>query len=91
MLREGAYPYDRDSVKYYCQRKNIYINFTMEDVTGYKYAREVWTDFEIKIPHKCHDLYMQSNTLLLALKVLRYINLILRIFSQYQDLDGTLV
>ena len=40
----------------------------MEDITAadYMYAKRVWKDFEIKELGKYHDLYVQSDTLLLA-------------------------
>ena len=40
----------------------------MEDITDavYKHAKKVWKDAELKNLGKYHDLYVQSNTLLLA-------------------------
>ena len=40
----------------------------MEDITDadYAHAKRVFKDFEIKKFGECHDLYVQSNTLLLA-------------------------
>ena len=39
----------------------------MEDITDvdYKHAKKVWKNFEIKNIGYCHDLYIQSDTLLL--------------------------
>ena len=40
----------------------------MKDITDsdYTHAKRVCQDFEIKNLRECHDLYVQSNTLLLA-------------------------
>ena len=40
----------------------------MEDSTGadYAHAKIMWKDFEIKNSGEYHDLYVQSDTLLLA-------------------------
>ena len=38
----------------------------MEDTTDYKHAKKVWKDFELKNHDEYHDLYVQSDTLLLA-------------------------
>ena len=40
----------------------------MEDIadTDYKYEKRVWKDFEIKDLGDYHDLYVQSDILLLA-------------------------
>ena len=40
----------------------------MEDITDadYKHTKKVWKNFEIKKVGEYHDLYVQSNTLLLA-------------------------
>ena len=48
-------------------KKQHYTNLTMEDITdaNYKYAKRVWKNFGIKTPDEYHDLYVQSNTLLL--------------------------
>ena len=48
-------------------KKQHYINLTMEDITdaNYKYAKNVWQNFGIKTPYESHDLYVESNTLLL--------------------------
>ena len=40
----------------------------MDDITDkdYKHAKRVWKDFELKTLGNCHDLYDQSDTLLLT-------------------------
>ena len=67
----------------------------MEDITDadYAHAKIVCKDFEIKHLGEYHDLYVQSDTLLLAdvfedfrnICVLKYMNLILQNFFQLQD------
>ena len=60
--------------------------------TDYAYAKRVCKNFEIKNLGEYHDLYVQSNTLLLVdvfenfkISVLKYMSLILQIFFQLLD------
>ena len=48
--------------------KKIYSHLNMEDVTGAEHtqAQRVCKDFRIKNAEEYHDLYVQSNTLVLA-------------------------
>ena len=67
----------------------------MEDITDadYMHAKRVCNDFETKTLSECHDLYVQSDILLLAnlfsnfwnmcLEI--YISLIMLIFFLHQD------
>ena len=50
------------------RKENFFSNLNMEDITDidYKYAEKVWKNFEIKILGQYYDLYVQSDTLLLA-------------------------
>ena len=67
----------------------------MEDITDadYRHAKIVCKDFEIKHLGEYHDLYVQSDTLLLAdvfenfrnICVLKYMSLILQNFIQLQN------
>ena len=73
MLQKGVYPH-----KYInnWQRfnetlpgeKDFYSNLTMEAVTNadYKHGKRVWEDFRMQNLDEYYDLYVQSNTLLLA-------------------------
>ena len=50
------------------KKKDFYSNLNMEDITDadYKHAKRVWNDFEIKNLGCYHDLYVQSDALVLA-------------------------
>ena len=73
-------------------KKAFYSELNLEGVTDKdgEHARKVWKVFEIKNLGEYHDLYVQSDTLLLAclhmyletlgISVLKYMNLILLIF-----------
>ena len=68
------YPYEymddwEKSMKRRYLKKNISFNYlNMEDITDadYPHAKRVCKDFEIKNLGECHDLYVQSDILLLA-------------------------
>ena len=50
------------------KKKELYINLAMESITdsNYKHTKRVWKHFGIKNVGQYHDLYLQSDTLLLA-------------------------
>ena len=52
----------------YLKKKDFYGFLNMKDITNadYVHAKRVCKDFQIKHLGECHDLYVQSNTLLLA-------------------------
>ena len=71
------------------EKKDFHSHLNMEDITDADYAHSkiVCKDFELKNLGKYHDLYVQSDTLLLAdvfenikICVLKYMSLILKIF-----------
>ena len=72
LLRKGVYPYEyRDDCKKINEtplpeKEEFYSNF--EDVTDadYMHAKRVCQDFEIKNLGEYHDLYLKSDTLILA-------------------------
>ena len=75
-------------------KEAFHSNLNLEDISDkdYAHAQKVWEVFEIKNCGEYHDLYVQSDTLLLAdvLKILEicaliYIDLILYILCLHQD------
>ena len=74
LLRKGVYPYEyMDSWERFNEtslpdKKAFYSELNLEDITDkdYEHAQKVWEVFEIKNLGEYHDLYVQSNTLLLA-------------------------
>ena len=74
LLRKGVYPYeDMDSWEKFDEtslpdKKAFYSNLNLEDITDedYAHAQNVWGVFETRNCGKYHDLYVQSDTLLLA-------------------------
>ena len=50
------------------EKEDFYSNLDMEDITDaeYMHPKKVYKDFEIKNLGDYHDLYVQSDTLLLA-------------------------
>ena len=74
LLRKGVYPYeymdswgkiDETTVR---SKEAFYSNLNLEDISDedYAHARKVWDVFEVKNLGEYHDLYVQSDTLLLA-------------------------
>ena len=75
------------------KKANFYSHLNMEDVTDadYGHANRACKDFEINLA-EYHDLYVQSDTLLLAdvlrtfkICILKYMNVTLLIFLLHQD------
>ena len=73
-LRKGVFPYEyMDSWEKFNEtalppKKDFYSNLNLEDISDedYAHAQKVWDVFEIKNLGEYHDLYVQSDTLLLA-------------------------
>ena len=72
-LRKGVYPYEYMDDWEKCneaslpKKKDFYSHLNMEDIDAdYAHAKRVCKDFEIKNLGEYHDLYVQSDTLLLA-------------------------
>ena len=74
LIRKGVYPceymdsWERFDKKLLPKKENLYSSLNMEDVTAvdYRHAEKVWKDFKIKNIGEYHDLYVQSDTLLLT-------------------------
>ena len=76
-------------------KKAFYSKLNLEDITDkdYEHAQNVFKELKLKNFSNYHDLYVQSNTLLLAdvfedfrnKSVLKYMNLVLLIFSLHPD------
>ena len=74
LLRKGAYPYEcMDSWERFDKttlqsKEAFYSNLNLEDISDedYEHAQKVWDVFEIKNLGEYYDLYVQSDTLLLA-------------------------
>ena len=74
LLRKGVYPYEyMDSWERFDEtellnKESFYSELNKEDITDEDYAhgQKVWEVFKIKNLGDCHDLYVQSDTLLLT-------------------------
>ena len=74
LIRKGVYPYEyMDSWKRFKEeslpdKESFYSELNKEDITyeEYEHAQKVWDTFSIKNLGEYHDLYVQSDTLLLA-------------------------
>ena len=74
MLRKGVYPYEymdsweRFNEKLLPSKEDFYSNLNMEDISDidYRHANNVFKGFKLESLGYYHDLYIQSDTLLLA-------------------------
>ena len=74
LLRKGVYPYeDMDNWEKFDEtslppKEDLYSELNLEGISDedYAHAQKVWDVFEIKNQVEYHDLYVQSDTLLLA-------------------------
>ena len=78
-------------------KESFYSNLNMENIDNidYRHGDNVFRRFKLKNLGEYHDLYVQSDTLLLAMysktleiRVSKYMNWILLISYHYQDLLG---
>ena len=73
-VRKGVYPYQYvDNWERFCEislpsKEDFYSNLNMEDINDvdYRHANNVFKRFELENLGQYHDLYVQSDTLLLA-------------------------
>ena len=88
-MRKRVYPYEYmdDWEKFnetsLPEKENFYSNLNMEDITDadYAHAKRVCKDFEIKNLGEYYDLYVQSDTLLLADVFENFRNMCLKIYK----------
>ena len=74
MLRKGVYPYEyMDNWKRFNEtslpcKESFYSNFNMENIEDidYRHGNNVFNKFKLNNLGEYHDLYVQSDTLLLA-------------------------
>ena len=74
LLRKGVYPYEymdsweKFNEKSLPSKEDFYSNLNMEDIDDidYRHGNNVFERFKLKNLGECHDLYVQSDTLLLA-------------------------
>ena len=93
LLRKGVYPYeDMDNWEKFDEttlppKEAFYSNLNLEDISDedYAHAQKVWDVFEINNLGEYHDLYVQSDTLLLADVFENFRNMCLEIY----ELDPT--
>ena len=95
LLRKGVYPYEyMDNWEKFDEialppKEAFYSNLNLEDISDedYAHAQKVWDVFEINNLGEYHDLYVQSDTLLLpdiymkTLEIFVLINVIMCIVS----------
>ena len=73
-MRKGVYPYEyldewnKFNEKELPSKESFYSSFTMEDIseTDYAHANNVFKKFNLNNLGEYHDLYVRSDTLLLA-------------------------
>ena len=95
LLRKGVYPYEyMDSWERFNEtslpnKKDFYSNLNMENIDDidYRHGNNVFKSFKLENLGDYHDLYVKSDTLLLAdvFENFRYMNLTLLISYRYQD------
>ena len=74
LLRKGIYPYEylddwnRFEEEKVPDKSDFYSNLNVKEISGidYRHAEKVFNEFNIKNVGEYHDLYVQSDTLLLA-------------------------
>ena len=89
LLRKGVYPYEyMDSWEKFDEntlspKEAFYSNLNLEDISDedYAHAQKVWDVFEINNLGEYHDLYVQSDTLLLADVFENFRNMCLEIYE----------
>ena len=89
LLRKGVYPYEymneweKFNETTLPEKEKFYSSLNMEDITDadYMHRKRVYKDFEIKNLKEYHDLYVQSNILLLADVFETFRNMCLKVYE----------
>ena len=89
LLRKGVYPYEyMDNCKRFNEmllpnKEAFYSNLNMEDITDtdYRHANKVFKEFKLKHFGEYHDLYVQSDTLLLADVFENFRNMCIKVYE----------
>ena len=91
LLRKGVYPYEyMDSREKFNEtslpsKKDFYSNLNMENIDDidYRHGNDVFKRFKLKNLGEYHDLYVQSDTLLLADVFENFRNTCLKVYELY--------
>ena len=89
LLRKGVYPYEymdkweRFDDKLLPNKEAFYSNLNMGDITDtdYRHANKVFQEMELKNLGEYHDLYVQSDTLLLADVFENFRNMCIKVYE----------
>ena len=89
LLRKGVYPYEymdnweRFNETLLPNKENFYSNLNMEDITDtdYRHANKVFKEFKLKHLGEYHDLYLESDTLLIADVFKNFRNMCIKVYE----------
>ena len=89
LLRKGIYPYEymddwsRSDEEQLPEKSSFYSNLNMEEISDidYRHAEKVFNKFSIKKLGEYHDLYVQSDTLLLADVFENFKNMCIKVYG----------
>ena len=77
------YEWEKSDDKSLPEKENFYSHLNLEDITDadYSHVKRFCKDFELKKLGEYHDLYVQSNTLLLADVFANFQNMCLQMYE----------
>ena len=89
LLRKGVYPYeDMDNWERFDEtslpdKESFYSSLNMENIDGidYRHGNNVFKKFKLKNLGEYHDLYVQSNTLLIADVIENFTNICIKVYE----------
>ena len=89
LLRKGAYPYEymdnweRFDETSLSDKESFYSSLNMENIDDidYRHGNNMFKNFELKHLREYHDLYVQSNTLLLADVFENFRNMCIKVYE----------